>query len=230
MSERINIAIDGYSSCGKSTIAKALAKRLGYTYIDSGAMYRAITLYMLNHDVDINNETEVANALDSITISIQTGENGNIIFLNNVDVSTEIRTMHVANKVSEVAAIGVVRKKAVAQQRALGAHKGVIMDGREIGSVVFPDAELKIFMTADPEVRVKRRYDELKATQSDITMEEVRANLSHRDHIDTTRAIDPLIQTEDAVILDNSFLSQEEQLALVEMWVKDILEKRQQNA
>lgn len=230
MTDRINIAIDGYSSCGKSTLAKALAKRLGYTYIDSGAMYRAITLYMLNHNVDINNETAVAHALESVNINIQTGENGNIIFLNNVDVSAAIRTMHVANKVSEVAAIGIVRKKAVAQQRALGAQKGVIMDGREIGSVVFPDAELKIFMTADPEVRVKRRYDELKVTQSDITMEEVRANLSHRDHIDTTRAIDPLIQTEDAIVLDNSFLSQEEQLALVESWVKDILDQRQQNA
>lgn len=230
MSERINIAIDGHSSCGKSTIAKALAKRLGYTYIDSGAMYRAITLYMLEHEVNINDEIAVAQALEAITIDIQTGENGNVIFLNQTDVSTAIRTMHVANKVSEVAAIGIVRKKAVAQQRALGAKKGVIMDGREIGSVVFPDAELKIFMTADPEVRVKRRYDELKATQPDITMEEVRANLSHRDHIDTTRAIDPLVQTEDAIVLDNSFMNQEEQLALVETWVQDILVKRQQNA
>lgn len=230
MSERINIAIDGYSSCGKSTIAKALAKRLGYTYIDSGAMYRAITLYMLDHEVNINDEVAVAQALEAITIDIQTGENGNVIFLNNTDVSAAIRTMHVANKVSEVAAIGIVRKKAVAQQRALGAKKGVIMDGREIGSVVFPDAELKIFMTADPEVRVKRRFDELKATQPDITMEEVRANLSHRDHIDTTRAIDPLVQTEDAIVLDNSFMNQEEQLALVETWVADILAKRQQNA
>lgn len=223
MSQKINIAIDGYSSCGKSTIAKALAKRLGYTYIDSGAMYRAITLYMINHNIHIDDERAVEEALKQITIDIHTSNKGNIIYLNGEDVSAAIREMYVANMVSEVAAIGIVRKKAVAQQRAMGAQKGVIMDGREIGSVVFPDAELKIFMTADPEVRAQRRYQELKATNPNITIEEVKANLSHRDHIDTTREIDPLVQTADARVLDNSNMTQDEQLSLVESWVNAIL-------
>src|SRR5690606_38396450 len=148
----------------------ALAKRLGYTYIDSGAMYRAITLYMINQNIHIDDECAVEEALKHITIDIKTSHEGNIIYLNGVDVSAAIREMYVANMVSEVAAIGIVRKKAVAQQRALGAQKGVIMDGREIGSVVFPDAELKIFMTADPEVRAQRRYQELKTTNQNITI------------------------------------------------------------
>lgn len=223
--KKINIAIDGFSSCGKSTLAKALAKELQYTFIDSGSMYRAITLYFIQHKVNIKEEQQVINALCNISIYIETNALGesNLIYLNGVDVSQAIRELAVANQVSSVAAIGVVRKFAVLQQQKLGEKGGVIMDGRDIGTVVFPDAALKIFMTASETVRIERRYKEMLATNPNVELEEVKANIQKRDYIDTNRAIDPLTKATDARLLDNSNLSPEEQLELVKSWVAELL-------
>lgn len=222
---KINIAIDGYSSCGKSTVAKAIAKELGYTYIDSGAMYRAITYYLLQNKIDLNNTNAITQELPKIKLTFQLDENGNnYIHLNNQNVEKEIRTMEVANAVSAVATNKQVRQFAVAQQQQLGASKGVVMDGRDIGSVVFPDAELKIFMTANMDVRVQRRFNELFQNDPNISIEEVTANLALRDHIDTTRAIDPLQQTKDAIILDNSNMDERQQLKFVLDYVYKIIE------
>ncbi len=217
--KKINIAIDGFSSCGKSTLAKALAKELHYKYIDSGAMYRAITLYFIKQHVDLTNETKILEALSAINIDLQTTpkEQRTIVFLNNEDVSAQIRGLEVANLVSEVASIKAVRQYAVKIQQAMGANGGVVMDGRDIGTVVFPDAKLKIFMTASEEIRVHRRYLELKAKQPDVTLEAVRANIKHRDLIDTTRAVDPLVKAKDAIELDNSHMTEAGQL----QWVLD---------
>lgn len=214
------IAIDGWSSCGKSTMARQLARKLNYIFIDSGAMYRAITLYFLRNEVDTDDEAQIENALLDIHLSFQLNAlNGNNeIYLNEENVDALIREIKVAEKVSEVAALRQVREFAVAQQRSIGQAKGIVMDGRDIGSVVFPDAELKIFMTADPEIRVQRRLKELQVKNSDITIDEVRANLASRDHIDSTRAISPLRKPEDALVLDNSFLSPEQQLELALQW------------
>lgn len=221
---KIKIAIDGYSSCGKSTLAKDLAKALKYTYIDTGAMYRAITLYFLRNTIDIENEDAIENAIKNIHIRYGDDEEGrNQIFLNEENVSEEIRSMHVANKVSEVASKKAVRRFAVAQQRALGKNKGVIMDGRDIGNVVFPDAELKIFMTANEKTRIQRRYAELRIKNPEITLEEVKENIQQRDYIDTHREESPLRQSEDAKVLDNSNLNREEQLQLVLEWVDRII-------
>lgn len=221
---KIKIAIDGYSSCGKSTLAKDLAKALKYTYIDTGAMYRAITLYFLRNTIDIENEDAIENAIKNIHIRYGDDEKGrNQIFLNEENVSEEIRSMHVANKVSEVASKKAVRRFAVAQQRALGKNKGVIMDGRDIGNVVFPDAELKIFMTANEKTRIQRRYAELRIKNPEITLEEVKENIQQRDYIDTHREESPLRQSEDAKVLDNSNLNREEQLQLVLEWVDRII-------
>jgi|SRR5690606_15186775 len=223
---KIKIAIDGYSSCGKSTLAKDLAKALKYTYIDTGAMYRAITLYFLRNTIDIENEDAIENAIKNIHIRYGDDEKGrNQIFLNEENVSEEIRSMHVANKVSEVASKKAVRRFAVAQQRALGKNKGVIMDGRDIGNVVFPDAELKIFMTANEKTRIQRRYAELRIKNPEITLEEVKENIQQRDYIDTHREESPLRQSEDAKVLDNSNLNREEQLQLVLEWVDRIIEE-----
>lgn len=223
---KIKIAIDGYSSCGKSTLAKDLAKALKYTYIDTGAMYRAITLYFLRNTIDIENEDAIENAIKNIHIRYGDDEEGrNQIFLNEENVSEEIRSMHVANKVSEVASKKAVRRFAVAQQRALGKNKGVIMDGRDIGNVVFPDAELKIFMTANEKTRIQRRYAELRIKNPEITLEEVKENIQQRDYIDTHREESPLRQSEDAKVLDNSNLNREEQLQLVLEWVDRIIEE-----
>ncbi len=223
MANKIIVAIDGFSSCGKSTIAKQLAVRLGYNYIDSGAMYRAITLYFLRNGVNYNDHDQVVAALADIHISFVFNEQAKAsdIYLNDEDVSLPIRDMLVADKVSQVAAIKEVRTFAVAQQQRLGNKKGIVMDGRDIGSVVFPDAELKIFMIADPAVRVMRRFKEMYATNPHITIDEVRHNLELRDYIDSTREESPLKQAEDAILLDNSSMSREEQLEKVIGWVKE---------
>lgn len=214
------IAIDGWSSCGKSTMARQLARKLNYIFIDSGAMYRGITLYFLRNEVDTHDEAQIENALLNINLSFQLNSQtgNNEIWLNDENVDALIREIIVAEKVSEVAALRQVREFAVAQQRAIGQAKGIVMDGRDIGSVVFPDAELKIFMTADPEIRVQRRLKELQVKNPSITIDEVRTNLASRDHIDSTRAISPLRKPEDAVVLDNSFLSPEQQLELALKW------------
>jgi cytidylate kinase len=220
---KIIIAIDGYSSCGKSTLAKALAVKLGYNYIDSGAMYRAITLYFLRNSVAMNSHTEVMEAINNINLSFVFNEHrqASDIYLNDENAEPYIRDMLVSDKVSEVAAIKEVRTFAVAQQQQMGKKKGIVMDGRDIGTTVFPNAELKLFMTADPEVRVMRRFKELYENNHAITIEEVRHNLELRDYIDTTREESPLRKAEDAILLDNSTLSREEQLEMVLDMVKD---------
>jgi cytidylate kinase len=220
---KIIIAIDGYSSCGKSTLAKELAVRLGYSYIDSGAMYRAITLYFLQNAVDYTNHNEVLDAIANISLSFVYNDKNQSsdIYLNEENVSSYLRDMIISEKVSEVAAIREVRAFAVAQQKSMGRRKGMVMDGRDIGTTVFPDAELKIFMTADPEIRVMRRFKELYLVNHNITIEEVRHNLELRDYIDSTREESPLHQAPDAVLLDNSNLGREEQVEIVLEWVKD---------
>lgn len=215
--KKIIIAIDGHSSSGKSTMAKELAKEIGYTYIDSGAMYRAVTLYCLRHglfDGDRIDEEALRAALPKIEIAFHpNAETGRAdTCLNGEDVEREIRGMAVADKVSPVAALGFVRHALVEKQREMGKAKGVVMDGRDIGTVVFPDAELKIFVTASPEVRAQRRLDELKAKgMPDVTYEEVLANVRKRDEIDSTRAEGPLRRADDALLLDNSRMTIEEQ-------------------
>ncbi|MEN9953162.1 MAG: hypothetical protein RLZZ520_1430, partial [Bacteroidota bacterium] len=221
--KKIVIAIDGWSSCGKSTMARQLARKLNYIFIDSGAMYRAITLYFLRNQVDIKNELAIENALGAIHLEfkLNAASLNNEIWMNGENVDALIRDIKVAERVSETAALAKVRDFAVAQQRIIGQDKGIVMDGRDIGSVVFPAAELKIFMTADPEIRVQRRLKELQAKDPDITMEEVRNNLASRDHIDSTRAISPLRKPEDALVLDNSHLTPDQQLELALKWAEE---------
>lgn len=220
---KIIVAIDGYSSCGKSTIARQLAARLGYNYIDSGAMYRAITLYFLRNQVRFTDLKEVHEALMDIHLTFVFNESTQTsdMHLNDEDISQPIRDMLVSDKVSEVAAIKEVRAFAVAQQKKMGRKKGIVMDGRDIGTVVFPDAELKIFMTADPAVRVMRRFKEMYVTNPHITIDEVRHNLELRDYIDSTRDESPLHRAADAILLDNSSMTREEQLEKVIGWVKE---------
>ncbi|QNA45787.1 (d)CMP kinase [Lacibacter sediminis] len=221
-SKKITIAIDGWSSCGKSTLAKQLSKELGYIYIDSGAMYRAITLYFLRNHIDWTNEPEVDEALSNITLEFRsnnkTGDSE--IYLNEENVEYVIRDLVVAEKVSEVAAIKAVRSFAVAQQQKMGAEKGIIMDGRDIGTTVFPNAELKIFMTADNAIRVERRFKELYEKNPNITIEEVKANLEMRDYIDSHREVSPLQKASDAVVIDNSDLTQTQQLQIALKYVR----------
>jgi CMP/dCMP kinase len=212
MNNNIVVAIDGFSSCGKSTIAKALAKKLDFVYIDTGAMYRAVTLYFLRNAVDVTDQTAVETALSNIHITFKTNNGQAFIYLNGEDVSEEIRQMHVASNVSKIAAIAAVRKAMVQQQQLMGQSINVIMDGRDIGTTVFPDAQVKLFMTADPNIRAERRYKELVEKQPDITMQEVFDNLALRDHDDTTRKESPLVQAPDAIVLDNSYLTPDEQL------------------
>jgi cytidylate kinase len=223
MSKKIIIAIDGFSSCGKSTLAKALAKELEYVFIDTGAMYRAIALYFLRNEIPFDNLQLVEAALKQIQLHFEFNSNTqkSDIFLNGENVELLIREMRVSAKVSEVAAIGAVRDFAVAQQQAMGVQKGIVMDGRDIGTVVFPNAALKIFVTADPAIRIQRRYLELQATNPSITKEEVAENLQHRDLIDSTREHSPLRQAEDAVVLDNSHITREAQLAMALQWAKE---------
>lgn len=219
-SKKITIAVDGYSSCGKSTLAKALAKKLHYIFIDTGAMYRGITWYALQNgyvkDSKLN-ASDLIKDLDNIDIQFgDLNEDGiRKLLVNGRDVSKEIRTMEISDWVSPVATLKEVRHKLVAQQREMGKQGGVIMDGRDIGSVVFPYAELKLFLTADKEIRAERRLLELQHKGEKSTLEEVLKNLEKRDHIDSTREESPLIQVEDAIVIDNSFLTPEEQLQKV---------------
>lgn len=212
MSTNIVVAIDGYSSCGKSTLAKALAQKLHFIYIDSGAMYRAVTLYFLRHNTDLQNQEQVARALKNIHLNFHSRDYQTHITLNDEEVSEEIRQMHVSDKVSEVAALHEVRHEMVKQQQRMGRSKNIVMDGRDIGTTVFPDAQLKIFMTADPKVRAERRYKELYEKNPEITLEDVFENLAHRDYQDTTRKESPLVRAKDAIILDNTNLTPDEQL------------------
>ena len=209
------ITIDGWSACGKSTLAKQLANKLGYVYIDSGAMYRAITLFFLRNSIDLSNTVEVSAALRNINIDFRFNPDAKHadIYLNDENIETLIRDLSVAEKVSAIAAIEAVRTFAVAQQQKMGVNKGIVMDGRDIGTTVFPTAEIKLFMTADSDIRVERRLKELRPKNPQITREEVKKNLETRDHLDSTREISPLRKAEDAIVLDNSHLSMEEQLA-----------------
>ncbi len=223
MSNKIIIAIDGFSSCGKSTLAKALAAKLEYVFIDTGAMYRAIALYFLRNGIAFNDTAAIEKAMSNIKLNFQynTSSQKSDMFLNNENVELLIREMTVSSKVSEVAAIAAVRDFAVAQQQAMGIAKGIVMDGRDIGTVVFPNAELKIFVTADPAIRANRRFLELQATNPNITMQEVAENLQHRDLIDSTREHSPLKQAEDALVLDNSHINREEQFEIALNWAKE---------
>lgn len=225
----INIAIDGHSSTGKSTMAKALAKELGFRYIDSGAMYRAVTLYAIRSGFLKNglDEEELVANLDEIHIDFQNDQGKNQTVLNGQMVEDEIRSMEVSNAVSEVSKIPEVRKKLRILQQDMAKKGGVVMDGRDIGSAVLPDAELKIFMTARPDVRAQRRYDELKSKGQVLSLEEVRKNIEHRDKLDSSRKENPLIQTDDARVLDNSNLSQEDQLTMALNWVKETTQNLQ---
>ncbi|MDQ3277911.1 MAG: (d)CMP kinase [Bacteroidota bacterium] len=222
--KKIIITIDGWSSCGKSTLAKQLAKELNYVYVDSGAMYRAITLYFLRNHVDWTDTKEVERALKQISLTFVYNDKAqqSEIYLNGENVEYVIRDLVVAEKVSDVAAIKEVRDFAVAQQKKMGRHRGIVMDGRDIGTVVFPDAELKIFMTAENAVRVERRYKEMIEKNPATTMEEVKANLEMRDYIDSHREISPLRQADDARILDNTNLTEKEQLQKALRWAQQL--------
>jgi CMP/dCMP kinase len=221
--KKIIITIDGWSSCGKSTLARQMAKKLGYLYVDSGAMYRAITLYFLRNRVDWTDKKEVKTALKNINLRFiyDTDSQKSEIYLNDENVEYVIRDLVIAEKVSDIAAIKEVREFAVAQQQRMGKKKGLIMDGRDIGTVVFPQAELKIFMTADNAVRVERRFKELYEKNPNITVEEVKNNLEMRDYIDSNREISPLRKAADAIVLDNTHISEEEQLQKALAWVKE---------
>jgi len=213
--KKIIVAIDGFSSCGKSTMAKELAREAGYIYVDTGAMYRAVSLFCLQNgwmtETDINSE-ELKKQIQSIRIEFKTNAEGKSeTYLNGKNVENEIRTLEVANGASRVSTLGFVRRELVRQQQLMGFEKGIVMDGRDIGTVVFPQAELKIFLTASPEIRAKRRTDEMKAKDEVVDYEEVLANVKERDDRDQNRAESPLRKAEDAVIIDNSFLTHEEQ-------------------
>ncbi len=228
-SRKITIAIDGHSSCGKSTLAKELAQNIGYIYIDSGAMYRGVALYCRRHDwvsTEYLDTEKIIEHLPEIELRfvLEEGMEKPQLTLNGELVERQIRSMEISNVVSPVATIKEVREKLVDEQREMGKKGGVIMDGRDIGSVVFPDAELKIFLTAQPEIRAIRRYDELKATGVEVSLKEIKNNLLERDRIDSTRAESPLIQTNDAWVLDNSTLSKKEQLELVLNKIKSVIQ------
>ena len=226
--KKIIIALDGFSSCGKSTFAKSIAQRLGYIFIDTGAMYRAVTLYALEHGAIrsgiVDEDAVVALLKDiSITFRFNPQRGASDIYVNGDLVEGKIRTIEVSNFVSPVSSIRQVREKLVAMQQEMGARRGVVMDGRDIGTVVFPDAELKIYMTADPRVRAERRYAELQAKGDTVSFDEVLDNVISRDEADMTRAISPLRQAEDAIVLDNSHMSVEEQME----WFKREFERVQ---
>lgn len=226
--KRINIAIDGFSACGKSTLAKALAKKLNYVFIDSGAMYRGVTLFAIENNIiqgDSIDVEKLVTQLTNIVISFgRADNNGNrSLLLNGIDVSEKIRSIAVAQKVSEIAAIKEVRVALVKQQQQIGETGGVIMDGRDIGTVVFPTAELKLFLTADSNIRTQRRFDEMQAKGDVTSFEAIAENLAHRDHLDKTRKESPLIQAKDAIVLDNSYMNQEEQLAFVVKLVDELI-------
>jgi cytidylate kinase len=220
---KIIITVDGWSSCGKSTMARQLAKELNYVFIDSGAMYRAITLYFIKNEIDLSNSEDIENALQKISLKfVLNPENGNNeVWLNDENVEYLIRDMRIAERVSEVASLKSVREFAVAQQQIIGADKGIVMDGRDIGTAVFPFAELKIFMTADVSVRVYRRFKELIVKNPNITLEDVKANLETRDYTDSNREVSPLRKADDAITLDNSMLTTKEQLELALKWANE---------
>ena len=220
--KKIIITIDGWSSCGKSTLAKQLARELNYIYVDSGAMYRAITLYFLRNHVDWTIQEEVVKALEDISLDFVYNPKSEVseIYLNGENVEYVIRDLVIAEKVSDVAAIREVREYAVAQQQKMGKQRGIVMDGRDIGTVVFPDAELKIFMTADNSVRVERRFQELFDKNPNITIEEVKNNLELRDYIDSHREVSPLKKADDAIILDNTNLTEKEQFHKALKWAE----------
>ena len=220
---KINIAIDGYSSCGKGTLAKAMASALSYLFIDSGAMYRAVTLFLMRHSVNLDDMAQVEQALAQVTVEFDVNDAGaSVVLLNGENVEDEIRTIAVASKVSEVAKIQAVRDKLVFLQQQMGAKKGVVMDGRDIGTVVFPDAELKIFMTASVEVRAQRRFSELVAKGDAVTLEEISANLKHRDAVDSSRENSPLTMTSDYRVLDNSAMDRDSQFVLAMSWADEV--------
>lgn len=227
--KNITIAIDGFSSTGKSTIAKELATKLKYVYVDSGAMYRAVTLYAMEHNLiseKIFLKENLINELDNVKLAFRFNPDLGFgeIYLNDVNVETEIRNMKVSRLVSKVAEILEVRKKLVEQQQQMGKNKGVVMDGRDIGTVVFPDAELKIFMTASAEKRAKRRFDEFVERGEQVTFDETLKNVEYRDHIDTTRKDSPLVKASDAIEIDNSSLTRKEQFEKVYKLALDIIE------
>jgi CMP/dCMP kinase len=225
---KITIAIDGYSSCGKSTLARALAARLNYAYVDSGAMYRCITLYCLKKGIIKDHsflKDEVVKTLPEIKLSFHYNPKQGIneTWLNDQNVEKEIRSMEVAAHVSAISAIKEVRAHMVEIQREMGKNKGVVMDGRDIGTTVFPDAELKVFMTADMDVRVQRRYDEIMSKGGHVTFDEVKTNLFERDHQDTHRKESPLKKANDAIVLDNTDLDKEQQLEFVLRLINDLM-------
>lgn len=230
---KITIAIDGYSSCGKSTMAKALARKIGYVYVDTGAMYRAVTLFALRHQLFNADGSVKVDALrelmPEVTISFRLNASTGLpeTYLNGQMVEQDIRTMEVSQHVSPIAAIPFVREALVAQQQAMGRNKGIVMDGRDIGTTVFPDAELKIFVTASPEVRAQRRYDELKGKGMDAEYDDILKNVQERDYIDTHREVSPLRKAEDAIVLDNSHLTIAEQDEwLIEHYKKAAMEDK----
>ena len=232
---KITIAIDGYSSCGKSTLAKALAAQLGYAYADSGAMYRCITLYGLRKGVIKDNrflDEDIIKLLPEIKLSFEFNSHtkSSDTFLNGENVEKDIRQMIVSENVSRVSAIHEVRVQMIAIQRELGKNKGIVMDGRDIGTNVFPDAELKLFMTADTDIRTQRRFDELSSKGQHISFNDVKLNLIHRDHEDTHRKENPLVQAKDAIILDNSELTREQQLEFLLKLVKDVTIPAEKNS
>ena len=222
MGNKIIIAIDGFSSCGKSTLAKAMAKALEYVFVDTGAMYRAIALYFLRNNIAFNDAAahEALHAIE-LRFKFNSASQKSDMYLNGENVEQEIREMQVSQKVSEVASIAAVRDFAVTQQQAMGVDKGIVMDGRDIGTVVFPNAALKIFVTADPAIRLERRYKELQQTNPAILKEEVAANLQQRDLMDSTRAHSPLKQADDALVLDNTNLDRAQQFELAMQWAMD---------
>jgi CMP/dCMP kinase len=225
--EKMIIAIDGYSSCGKSSFAKVIAKRLNYTYIDTGAMYRAVTLVALKHKAinkDAIDQILLKVLLKNLNITFKRDVNtgSNDTYINNEKVEDQIRSMEVSNYVSVVSQIKFVREKMVEMQRDMSKSKGVVIDGRDIGTVVFPDADIKIFMTADTEVRAKRRYDELIAKGEEVSFEEIKNNLIRRDEQDTTRKESPLVKADDAIVLDNSHMTPDDQM----IWFDKILESK----
>ncbi len=223
MMYKINIAVDGYASCGKSTLARDLARALGYLFIDSGAMYRAVTYYFITHQIDLDQSPQIEEALNDIQITFQLNPSYNQAqtFLNGQNIEAQIRDKAVSDFVSEVSSLEKVRTFLVRQQQAMGQQKGVVMDGRDIGTVVFPDAELKLFVTANIDVRTQRRYAELQAKGIPSTYEEVKQNLLERDRIDSTREINPLRQAEDAIVIDTTYHTKDSQLQAVLNLIKD---------
>jgi CMP/dCMP kinase len=224
---KIIIAVDGFSSSGKSTLARQLAKALGYIFVDTGAMYRAVTLYFLSNDIRLDDPSQVKKALQNIHIRFENIDGKNTCFLNNVNVETDIRTMMVSAAVSDVSANSAVRRFLVVQQREMGSNKGLVMDGRDIGTVVFPDAEVKFFITAERNVRADRRYKEFLSKRKPVTRDEILKNISDRDQTDTQRSDSPLRKADDAIEIDNTNLNPEEQFDYAMKIIRQIIENKE---